>query len=632
MSVAIITNMTKYYGADLIFEDVSFRVEQRDRIGLVGPNGAGKTTLLKLLTGSLEPDAGSVSVAQGVRVGYLPQIPDFHPSRTLREELLDAVAHIREMEERIQQVATDLAAAQTAGDAALASALLDEYADVQHRFEHAGGYTIDSRVEQVLSGLGFSRELWDAPARQLSGGQQTRAALGKLLVREPELLLLDEPTNHLDLNALEWLEDYLTAWRGAVLVVSHDRYFLDRVTNRTIEVDHHAAYLYHGAYSQFVRLRTERLERWEREYVTQQEHIAHQEDFIRRYKAGQRAKEARGRQKQLDRLERVDRPPEQQTIRFHLGARYESGQTVLTTDKLVAGFPPRPGEGGDGLRLAVPDIMLVRGERVALMGANGSGKTTLLRTLLGEIPPRWGRASLGHNVHIGYYAQTHEHLDSALTVLDEVRQSTSLSEEGVRTFLGRFLFTEDDVFKPVGALSGGERARVALAKLSLQGANFLVLDEPTNHLDLPSRQALETILSEYDGTILFVSHDRYFVDALATQVWTVADGRLQVHQGNYTRFRQHAQVAAHGAKGSASAKKAVQRGSTGSGAKQATRTAQTVEAEITALESKVSAIEAELAEASAHGDVGRITMLGTDYEHAQELLHTLYDEWAELAS
>ncbi len=656
MSVVVVTDLTKSFGAELIFSGVCFRVDARDRIGLVGPNGAGKSTLLNLLAGRLEPDGGVISLAQGVSVGYLPQVADFHPERSLTDEMRAVFAHVRAWERELSDLA-----AQMSAPAALASpddytALLERYADLQARFEHAGGYTIEPRVRQVLDGLGFSREQQEAPASQLSGGQQTRAALGRLLLLEPELLLLDEPTNHLDLAALEWLETYLSAWRGAVLVVSHDRYFLDHVTTRTIEIAHQRADLYPGAYSKYVTLRAERLERWRKDYEAQQDHIAHTEEFIRRYKAGQRAKEARGRQKQLDRLERVERPPTDGRIKFHLGAAIEPGQIVLTTEKLAVGY--LGGASGPALRAQVGDITVERGARIGLIGPNGSGKTTLLRTIVGQIEPLEGRLSLGRNVQIGYYAQTHENLNLNATLLDEIRAVSHLSEEGARSYLGRFLFSGDDVFKLVGALSGGERSRVALAKLTLQGANMLVLDEPTNHLDLPAREALEGILRDYDGTLLFVSHDRYFVDALADAIWSLDDGAVTVYEGNYSRYRarraqldaaaQQAQAreAAHDARSAQLAAAAqtappsVMGASSNTrggrrarrGAEPAVRSGAQVEREIPAREASLAALEADLANASAEADVARVTELGDAYEREKALLDALYLEWQALAS
>jgi ATP-binding cassette, subfamily F, member 3 len=640
MSIAVVSSLTKYFGAELIFAGVSFRVQPDDHIGLVGPNGAGKTTLLKLLAGQLQPEAGDVTLQQGASVGYLPQIADFHPDRSLYEELLAVYAHVHAWERELAELADRLADPTLIARQDDYSAVLERYAHLQERIEHAGGYTMEANVRRVLDGLGFSRDQQAAPAAHLSGGQQTRAALGKLLLQEPDLLLLDEPTNHLDLAALEWLEGYLNAWRGAVIVVSHDRYFLDRVTARTVEIAHGRADVYPGNYSKYVQLREERLARWTKEYVAQQEYIARTEEFIRRYKAGQRAKEARGRQTLLDRMERIERPPDDQALKFKLGAVVESGQTVLTTEKLAVGFAPsNDGEDADrssGLRVEVADTEVRRGDRIGLIGPNGGGKTTLLRTIVGQIPPLAGRAALGHNVQVGYYAQTHEGLNLRATLLDEIRRASHLSEEGARGYLGRFLFSGDDVFKPIGALSGGERSRLALAKLTLQGANFLVLDEPTNHLDLPARQVLEAILAAYDGTLIFVSHDRYFVDALATRLWVLEDGRVTVHHGNYTAYRArqlHPQSASQSRPGRSEAPvSAAEASAAGRQNGAGRRTLDRVEAEIAAVEARLAAIERDLAAASAAADVARITALGDDYAREKAQLDDLFGEWEEIAS
>ncbi len=643
MSIAVITELTKSYGAELIFSGVSFRIEAHDRLGLVGPNGAGKTTLLNLLAGRLEPDAGVVAFAQGTSVGYLPQIADFTPTRTLHEEMLAALEHVSAWERELAELAARMGDPATLAQPDEYAAVLERYADVQARFEHAGGYTIEQRARQVLDGLGFTREQQAAPATQLSGGQQTRAALGRLLLQEPDLLLLDEPTNHLDLAALEWLEEYLGKWDGSVVVVSHDRYFLDRVSTRTLEIDHQRGESYPGNYTKYMQLHAERLERWAKEYEAQQEHIAHTEEFVRRYKAGQRSKEARGRQKQLDRLERIERPPSDDQLKFRLGAKIEPGEITLTTERLVVGYPAA--DSSPGLRVGVADLLVQRGARLGLIGPHGAGKTTLLRALVGQVQPLDGRLTLGHNVQIGYYAQTHENLNLHATVLDEIRRAAgTLSEEGARSYLGRFLFSGDDVFKLVGSLSGGERSRVALAKLTLQGANFLVLDEPTNHLDLPARQALEAILSGYDGTLLFVSHDRYFVDALATTVWTLDDGQITAHTGNYTAFRtrraqtEAAQVAqqerqARQAKAAARAT-AARAGSppTDGAANGGPRTVAQLEREIEAAERRLAQIERDLEAASAAAALARIAELGDAYAETLALLAQLYGEWEELAS
>ena len=624
MSITVVENLSKYFGAELIFSGVSFRVEPHDRIGLVGPNGSGKTTLLNLLCGKLAPDQGSISFPERVATGYLPQIADFHPSRTLYEEMLTVFAHVHSWEDELTHLATEMSNADLLTHPEAYSTLLQRYAELQDRLEHAGGYTIGPRVRRVLDGLGFTREQQAAPATELSGGQQTRAALGKLLLQEPDLLLLDEPTNHLDLSSLEWLEGYLTSWHGSVIVVSHDRYFLDRVTTRTLEIANRRLEEYPGNYTRFVQLRAERLARRSKEYQEQQEYISRTEEFIRRYKAGQRSKEARGRQTLLDRMERVERPPMEQTLKFKIGARIESGETVLTTEKLVVGYE------ASGLRVSMVDTAVRRGERIGLLGPNGAGKTTLLRTIVGQITALEGTSRLGHNVQIGYYAQTHEGLRMQATLLDEIRQTSQLSEEGARSYLGRFLFSGDDVFKLVGSLSGGERSRLALAKLTLQGANFLVLDEPTNHLDLEARQVLEEILRASDGTMIFVSHDRYFVDALATKLWLLDNGAVEVFDGNYTRYRQRlARVEAGRPDGPG------RRGGAGDQSRDPTppsgRTVEVVEGEISSLEARMTRLENQLSEASADSNIVRINELASEYEQVKVKLESLYQEWQELA-
>ncbi len=538
MPIVSVIQVGKSFGAERIFEGVSFQIDEHDRIGLVGPNGAGKSTLLNIVAGREEPDEGTVAVARNTRIGYLTQVVDFTAENTLREEMLTVFSEVRSWEQELNELALALASIDEDVETTLHEDLLQRYADLQARFEHANGYTYEHKVDQVLDGLGFTHEQQVSPVMNLSGGQQTRAALGKLLLQEPDLLLMDEPTNHLDLAALEWLETYLAGWKGAMVVVAHDRYFLDKVVSRTIEMAFGRIEEYPGNYTRYLHLREERMERRTREYEAQQAHIAHTEEFIRRYKAGQRSKEARGRQKLLDRLERVERPQDFPEMHFEFTPTVESGLVVISTHKLAVGYPAQPPLTTEPTTLVrVADLELLRGDCVGLIGPNGSGKTTLLRTIINELRPVSGYAQIGHNVRIGYYSQTHSGLHNERTIIDEIRQVSVLSEEGARTFLGRFLFSGDDVFKPIGALSGGERSRVALAKLTLQGSNLLILDEPTNHLDLQSRQFLEEVLGEFGGTLLFVSHDRYFIDSLATKVWAIEDGVLIPYQGNYTEYR-----------------------------------------------------------------------------------------------
>lgn len=653
MPIVSVIQLGKSFGAERIFEDVSFQIDEHDRIGLVGPNGAGKSTLLNIIASREEPDEGTVAIARNTRIGYLTQVVDFIAENTLREEMLTVFSEIRAWEQELNELALALASIDEDVETTLHEELLQRYADLQSRFEHANGYTYENKVDQVLDGLGFTHEQQVSPVMNLSGGQQTRAALGKLLLQEPDLLLMDEPTNHLDLAALEWLETYLASWKGAMVVVAHDRYFLDKVVSRTIEMAFGRIEEYPGNYTRYLHLREERMERRMREYEAQQAHIAHTEEFIRRYKAGQRSKEARGRQKLLDRLERVERPQDFPEMHFEFTPTVESGLVVISTHKLAVGYPAQPPLITELTTLVrVADLELLRGDRVGLIGPNGSGKTTLLRTIINELRPVGGYAQIGHNVRIGYYSQTHSGLHTERAIIDEIRQVSVLSEEGARTFLGRFLFSGDDVFKPIGALSGGERSRVALAKLTLQGSNLLILDEPTNHLDLQSRQFLEEVLGEFGGTLLFVSHDRYFIDSLATKVWAIEDGVLIPYQGNYTEYRTRKRpivldipdsplsTNTGNSKGNATSVKSAPaptsvthaaKSSGKKGGKVKVRTLEDVERDVEKAEAQVKAIEGALAQAGLQADAEQLTNLTAEYEQARERVDVLLAEWEQLA-
>ncbi len=532
MAVITLQHVSKSFAGKPVLTGLSVQFERGERIGLVGANGAGKSTVLRIIAGREKPDAGAVHVARHLRIGYLPQEANFRSDRTLRDAMLAVFQDLRDKAARLRELEGQLGET-GANPAAWDPAVLEEYTGLLARFEERGGYTFEQRVEQVLSGLGFARELWDQPASVLSGGQRTRARLARLLLEQPDFLLLDEPTNHLDLETTEWLETFLAGWRGGLVVVSHDRYFLDKATKRTVEVIDGKAESYPAPYSRYLYLRAEHYRRRQKEYAAQQQHIAKTEEFIRRYGAGQRSKEARGRQKRLDRLERIEAAPQQRRAldALALGRPTRSGEIVLSTVRLRAGYPGKQ-------LLALPNVQVARGQRVALIGPNGTGKSTLLRTLVGEIPPLGGSFAWGTNVAVGYYAQSHEGLHRNRTLLEEIQDARPMSEEAARGYLGRFLFRGDDVFQKVADLSGGERSRVALARLTLQRANMLLLDEPTNHLDIASRDALEGVLRDYDGTMLFVSHDRYFIDAVATTVWAVEDGAVRVYPGSYSDYQE----------------------------------------------------------------------------------------------
>jgi ATP-binding cassette subfamily F protein 3 len=530
-TILTVHDLAMSYGATEIFAGIGFQMAEREHVALVGVNGAGKSTVLRSIAGTETPTAGTISLATGARVTYLPQEAKFESDRTVREEArlafaeaLAAADHMREIEQAMA----------TATGAELDD-LLHEYDRLHVRFESFGGYEVEHRTDEVLMGLGFVEAQFEEPVQRLSGGQKTRLALAKALLADPDLLLLDEPTNHLDLAMLEWLETFLRSWSGACLIVSHDRYFLDRVTTRTLELSFGRLEDYPAPYARYLVLREERRSRQIQEYEEQQAFIVRTEEFIRKYKAGQRSREARGRQTRLERMERLERPREQEGLKLKLNSAVRSGRDVLTVSPLRVGY-----DDPDGVQqlLTTPSLIIERGERVALVGPNGSGKTTLLRTLVGELKPLKGRISLGANVKLGYYAQGHEGLPATGTPLSIILGSQPMGEEAARTYLGRFLFSDDAVFKPVASLSGGERSRLALGLLLLRQANFLVLDEPTNHLDIHTRETLEEMLAEFEGTILFVSHDRFFIDRIATRTWAIAEGTITSYLGNYTDYQR----------------------------------------------------------------------------------------------
>src|SRR5579884_2730336 len=519
MPLLTLSHVDKFYGAEQVLDDVSCRVERGAHVGLVGVNGAGKSTLLRIMAGVEVPDAGETGRERGLRVVYLEQEPDFGGAETVYDAMLSLFADTIAAQQRLADLEAELA--RGTGD-------LDEYGRLQALIEHTG-YGYRDRIEQALVGLEIGPDLWHVPIGVLSGGQRTRVNLARTLLTDADLLLLDEPTNHPDIPAVEWLEGYLRDLKRAFVIVAHDRYLLDRVTQQTFELSFRRLAVYDAPYSRYLALKAEQIDRQRQEYEAQQRHIAKTEDFIRRYGAGQRSKEARGREKRLARLERVERPEEEGAVHLHLGRARRSGDIVLEARNLIVGYR-------EPLVHLPEDVTVRRGDRIAIVGPNGCGKTSLLRTLVATLPPLRGEVRWGANTSIAYYSQTLEGLDGTRTVLDEVRAVRPMSEEEARGYLGRFLFTNDDAFKTVAVLSGGEKSRVALAKLILEVPNVLVLDEPTNHLDIASRDALQDVLDEFGGTILFVSHDRYLIDSLARRLWVVADGRLNRYEGTYSAF------------------------------------------------------------------------------------------------
>lgn len=525
-----VQKLAKAFGVHTIFSDVSFELRRGERLGLIGANGAGKSTLLKCLIGEEDYDGGALITSDGESIGYLQQDISFHESVTLQQIVDAAWKDVHHLEEQLKR--TERAMQKMPDN----TELINRYARLQDRFEWLGGFAYEAMTRKIIYGLGFTEQDMTRPVQGFSGGQKTRINLAKALVRRPDYLFLDEPTNHLDMAMLEWLESYLLSYGGGILIVSHDRYFLDKVTTGILELDQGTVTKYKGNYSRYVSQRQERRKTLESAYKKQQEHIKETEEYIRKYKAGIKAKQARGRQSQLERLERIELTAATTSLQFSFAPVEECGQKVLVLDNICGGY-------GENELFSHLSLLLRRGEAAALIGPNGAGKTTLVRMILGEKTATQGHITLGSRVHIGYFAQEHTDLHGPWSVLEELMQSFSYGEEEARSLLGRFLFRGDDVFKTVDSLSGGEQARLALLKLFLQGPNFLILDEPTNHLDIPTREILEQALLEFGGTYLIISHDRYFLDKITTRTLVLEDKKLKDYLGNYTYYREKEQEA-----------------------------------------------------------------------------------------
>ena len=534
MIILTIQNLKKAYGGNVVLKDVSLTLQDRQRMGLVGVNGCGKSTLLKILAGKETEDDGSVSMMKGIRIGYMEQQYEAQGDNTVFEELKQVYDPVFAMEEKMRALEEEMA---HAGETEL-KRLGDTYTRLSDAFEKADGYGWKSSINGVLSGLGFSREQYDQPARLLSGGEMTRLCLAKLLLQKPDLLLLDEPTNHLDLEALDWLEHYLAEYRGTLLVVSHDRYFLDHVCTHVSEILLGNLEQYEGNYSSYMTQRAERFEIRMRAWEQQQKLIAREEAIIARYKSFNREKSikaAESREKRLEKIERLDKPVDEKQVRFRFEAKRRTGDDVMFIRDFSKGF------GGRMLFHNV-NLTLRAGDRVALIGPNGIGKSTLLKCLVGEENQDTGSVRWGANVDLGYYDQKQEGLHPNKTVLDEVWDAfPRLEQSDVRGALGLFLFTGEDVFMPIHTLSGGEKGRVALTKLMLHKDNVLLLDEPTNHLDMDSREVLEDALDSFEGTILAVSHDRYFINRFATRVAVLTEEGITEYLGNFDDYQARLQ-------------------------------------------------------------------------------------------
>lgn len=621
MAVLKISGLSKSFGIKTVFENVSFEVRSGERIGLVGANGAGKTTLLKCIMGAEEADKGSVKASDGAIIGYLRQ--DFnYTSHTIREEMEDAWKDVLYYKDRMETLARELESSKSD------EKLVEAYGRAEARFEFLGGYDYESTTRKILTGLGFSDDDWDRDIHSFSGGQKVRINLAAAFVRHPDFLLLDEPTNHLDMGMLEWLEEYLRSYKGGILMISHDRYFLDGAATGIIDLENHHIRSFRGGYTRYMETKENQDRAYEKAYEKQQEHIKETEEYIRRYKAGIKAKQARGRQSQLNRLVRLEKPVHQASLRFHFDPPQECADKVLDVLRV---------EGSYGSHILFKDltIHIKKGETVGLIGPNGAGKTTILKMITGEKKPDTGFIQLGNNVKMGYYSQEQERLHPKLTVLDEVRDTFNFGEKEARNILGMFLFRGDDVFKTVGMLSGGEKARLSLLCLFLEKPNFLILDEPTNHLDIPTREIMEDAIEAFGGTCLVVSHDRYFLDKVADRILELDHGKLTEYLGNYSYYKEKKQDLEAFEKDRNGKEEEEEK------EEKPRENEHQVKTEVSAADvSKLSHVEMEIGRLEATMKMYTVQMsmnpenyaeLADEYEEAKKKLDKLYEKWDELA-
>ena len=638
-----VAGLKKAFGILELFHDVNFSVAPGERVGFVGANGAGKTTLMRCLLGTEEPDGGSVSFDSPAAVGYVEQQAEL-AGPTLYDEFMSAFDDIILLGARKRELEGRIAEPDCAPE------LLEEYGRIVNRFELLEGYDFEARLRKVAFGLGFCEADFARPTAYLSGGQRTRVVLAKALLRAPEFLFLDEPTNHLDISMIEWLEEFLASYRGGVLLISHDRYFLDRVATKIIELENKTVTVYGGNYSYFMKVKTERRAALEAAYAKQQEHIRQTEEYIRRFRAGIKSKQARGRQSQLNRLERIVLPPEAAAFNyFAFNPPAECAEKVLELEEASVVY----GENHVFDRLS---LLVRRGDGIAVVGPNGAGKTSMLKLIMGELDSPTGRVRLGNRVQVGYFSQHHEGLHLERTALAELQYDFDLDEEQARRYLGAFLFRGDEVLRVIGTMSGGEQARLAFLKLMLTGANFLVLDEPTNHLDIPAKEAVEEALMAFPGTFLVVSHDRYFLNKVANITAELDGGRLTVYEGDYSYYRekkeqlakeaaeQAAFLAAGKAKGALSAAAAPEPEKAARAAGTETKAnpysmlnetkreelLQRTEAEIAMLEAELKLLEREMNDPAVQASPAESLRIAGEYAAKQEEIDRHYEKWEQL--
>ena len=630
-------DISKAFGTDEVIQHASFHIEEREKAAIVGINGAGKTTLLRIIMGELEADSGEVILAKGRSIGYLPQNPDIEGNRTIYEEVLSAKEGLICMQEILVSMEEKMSCLE--GEAL--EGLMESYSRLNQEFEREGGLSYKSEIVGVLKGLGFAEEEFSKHMQALSGGQRTRVCLGKLLVTKPDVVLLDEPTNHLDIGSITWLETFLLNYKGAVVIVCHDRYFLDRVVNKVVELDRHQVSVFSGNYSDYAMKKAQVREAQLKQYYNQQREIKRQEEVIAKLKSFNREKSIRraeSREKMLDKIERLEKPMEENTdIHLELEPRITSGNDVLRVEHLAKEYP------GQTL-FSDLSFEIKRGERVALIGDNGTGKTTILKIINGLVQAESGTLTLGTNVHIGYYDQEHQVLHMEKTLTEEISDEyPSLTNTEIRNVLAAFLFTGDEVFKRISDLSGGERGRVSLAKLMLSEANFLILDEPTNHLDITSKEILEQALNRYKGTVLFVSHDRYFINKTATRILNLTGQTLINYLGNYDYYlekcKELTRIYVPGQEGrpqteaeSSGKTEWKQKKEEQARLRKLENDRRKTEDAIEEAEGRIKELEEAFLDSEIATNSAKLQELHREYEEKQQELEALYEKWEELLS